>query len=62
MKPEIIAGKPEKRPLIDLYNKMKNKTFQKDEIEELNQFMRVIEEWHYQVMPRYDFTYFVDRL
>lgn len=46
------------------------KTFQKarfdtdnhfNEAKELDKFVHVMQEWHYVVMPKYDFNYFVDR-
>ncbi|CAD8054791.1 unnamed protein product [Paramecium primaurelia] len=60
LKPEQITD-PQKGVLY-LYNLCKNYRFGNDELDELNKYMHVIEEWHYQVMPKYDFDYFTNRL
>ncbi|CAD8062184.1 unnamed protein product [Paramecium sonneborni] len=60
LKPEQITD-PQKGVLY-LYNLCKDYRFGNDELDELNKYMHVIEEWHYQVMPKYDFDYFTNRL
>ncbi|CAD8051614.1 unnamed protein product [Paramecium primaurelia] len=60
LKPEQFTD-PQKG-VIYLYNLCKDYRFGNEELEELNKYMHVIEEWHYQVMPKYDFDYFTNRL
>ncbi|CAK70679.1 unnamed protein product (macronuclear) [Paramecium tetraurelia] len=60
LKPEQITD-PQKGVLF-LFNLCKDYRFGNDELDELNKYMHVIEEWHYQVMPKYDFDYFTNRL
>ncbi|CAK62429.1 unnamed protein product (macronuclear) [Paramecium tetraurelia] len=60
LKPEQITD-PQKG-VVYLYNLCKDYRFGNDELDELNKYMHVIEEWHYQIMPKYDFDYFTNRL
>ncbi|CAD8147857.1 unnamed protein product [Paramecium octaurelia] len=60
LKPEQITDP--KKGVVYLYNLCKDYRFGNDELDELNKYMHVIEEWHYQIMPKYDFDYFTNRL